>query len=158
MSQQVTRSKNAVFTSGALTATGAETVYDTTVTITGSLDGKIITKTAVTDGATPTTDAVTGSAFTTLTANKGSVMVWCVNSSGTVKVLQGSVEDMSGGSVLQPPQCPNIPDTLLPFAYQVLKASSTAGTITFGTSNWSATGFTNAIVNVSVLPNRPQVS
>jgi hypothetical protein len=38
------------------------------------------------------------------------------------------------------------------------EAGSTAGTITFGSSNWNATGFTNAIVNIATLPDRPQVS
>jgi hypothetical protein len=48
----------------------------------------------------------------------------------------------------------------VPFAYQVLKAGATASAtaIVFGTANWNATGFTNAIVNVAYLPLRPQVA
>lgn len=149
---------NMCTTSGLLTATGAETVYDTTVTICYSVDGKAKTKTAVTDGTTPTTDGVTGSTFNTLTANKGCIFVWCLDASGTVKVVQGPIADMAGGSFVTRPQFPDIPDTLTAFAYMVAKAGSTAGTIAFGTSNWNATGFTNAIVNVFVLPDRPQVS
>lgn len=145
-------------TSGLLTATGAETVYDTTVTINYVIEGKIKTKTAVTDGATPTTDGVSGATFTALTANKGCIFLWCLNTGGTVKVLQGPVADMAGGSFVVAPQFPDVPEDLVPFAYQVAKAGSTAGTIAFGTSNWNATGFTNAIVNVAVLPRRPQVS
>jgi hypothetical protein len=153
------RGQNFATTSGLLTATGAETVYDTTVTICYCVNGKALTKTAVTDGATPTTDGVSGSAFRTLTASQGTVLVWCLDGSGTVKVLEGSRESLdSAGNFKQVPQFPNIPDTLTPFAYQVLKASSSAGTITIGSSNWNATGFTNAIVNVMVLPDRPQVS
>lgn len=146
-------------TSGLLTATGAETVYDTTVTINYVIDGKIATKTAVTDGATPTTDHNTGAAFTTLTANQGCVLVWGLIAGGTVKVMQGGVQALDvSGNFMVAPQFPAVPAGVAPFAYQVLKAGSTAGTITIGTSNWNATGFTNAIVNVAVLPSRPQVA
>lgn len=145
-------------TSGLLTATGAETVYDTTVTINYVINGKIATKTAVTDGVTPTTDFNTSAAFVALTANKGCVIVWGLSSGGTVRCMQGPIETLDGGNFLRAPQFPVVPDTVAAFAYQVLKAGSTAGTITFGSSNWNATGFTNAIVNVAVLPARPQVS
>ena len=145
-------------TSGLLTATGAETVHDTTVTINYVIDGKIKTKTAITDGATPTTDAVTGETFTALTANKGCTFVWCLNSSGTVKVVQGPIHDMSGGEFLTYPQFPGIPEDLVPFAYMIDEADSTAGTITFGSSNWNATGRTVTITNVATLPRRPQNS
>lgn len=149
---------NACFTSGLLTATGAVTTHDTTVTINYSVEGKLKTKTAITTGATPTTDAVTGAAFVPLTANKGCQFVWCLDAAGAVKVVQGPLADMSGGSFLTPPQFPDIPDTLTAFAYMVAKAGATAGTIAFGSSNWNATGFTNAIVNVSVLPRTPQTA
>ena len=149
---------NCCLSSGLLTATGAETVHDTTVTIDYVIDGKIRSKTAITDGATPTTDAVTGSAFTALTANKGCIFAWCLNSSGTVKVVQGPIADMSDGEFVVYPQMPNIPEDLVMFAYMVAEAASNAGTITFGSSNWNATGFTNAIVNVMVPPRRPQNS
>ena len=156
-------------TSGLLTATGAETVHDTTVTINYVIDGKIATKTAITDGATPTTDYVTGAAFPALigggsvanTPGQGAVVVWGLISGGTVKCIQGAAQalDMSGNFV-KAPEFPAIPKEFCPFAYQVLKAGATASAsgVTFGTSNWNATGFTNAIVNVAVLPSRPQVS
>lgn len=149
--------QNFCTTSGLLTATGAETVYDTTVTINYVLNGKIATKTAVTDGTTPTTDYVSGSAIT-LTANKARTVVWGLISGGTVKVIAGDIVDWDGVAFNVPPPFPAIPDDFVPFAYQILKAGSTAGTITFGSSNWNATGFTNAIVNVAVLPDRPQTS
>ena len=71
-------------TSGLLTAAGAETVHDTTVTINYVLDGKIATKTAITDGATVTTDYNTAAAFPALvggasvanTPGNGAVAVW----------------------------------------------------------------------------------
>jgi len=151
------RGMNFCTTSGLLTATGAETVYDTTVTINYVLNGKIATKTAVTDGVTPTTDYVTGNAIT-MVASQIRVVVWGLISGGTVKVIAGPVCDWDGTNANPMPQFPAIPDGFVPFAYQVLKTASTAGTITFGSSNWNATGFTNAIVNVAVLPDRPQIS
>lgn len=145
-------------TSGALTATGAETVHDTTVTISFCVNGKASTKTAITDGATPTTDYNTGAAFPSLTANKGAAVVWALTAGGTIKCMQGEIVDMSGGNFVTAPPFPNVPVDVCPFAYQLLKASSTAGTITFGSSNWNATGFTNSIVNVHRLPSRPQIA
>lgn len=156
-------------TSGLLTATGAETVYDTTVTINYVIDGKIATKTAVTDGATPTTDYVTGAAFPVLigggsvanTPGYGCIVVWGLIAGGTVKCMMGkhSRLDMQGNFV-QAPEWPTVPKEVAVFAYQVLKAGATASAsgVTFGTSNWNATGFTNAIVNCAWLPVRPQVS
>lgn len=151
------RGQNFCTTPGLLTATGAETVYDTTVIISYVIDGVVRNKAAVTDGTTPTVDGVTGAAIT-LTANKARCVVWCLNSAGTVSVLAGDIVDWDGVAFQVPPPYPNIPSTLVPFATQILKAGSTAGTITFGSSNWNATGFTNSIENVSVLRARPRTS
>ena len=151
------RGSNFCTSSGLLTATGAETVYDTTVTITYCINGKAATKTAVTDGVTPTTDFATGSAIT-LTASKSRCVVWGLIDGGGVRVLAGPIVDWDGTAYKIPPDFPAIPDTFTPFAYQVLKASSAAGTLTFGSSNWNANGFTNSITNVLVLPDRPQIS
>ena len=148
------------FISSALTAAGAETVHDSTVAMPFCINGEHYAKSGTNaDQATPTTDGATGLTFPTLTANKGAVMVWCYNSSLAVKCVMGEITDLdAAGNFVNAPEFPLIPDTLCPFAYQVLKAGATAGTIAFGTSNWNATGFTNSIVNVAVLPNRPQVS
>ena len=86
------RGSNFCTSSGLLTATGAETVYDTTVTITYCINGKAATKTAVTDGATPTTDFATGSAIT-LTASKSRCVVWGLIDGGGVRVDGGVVRD-----------------------------------------------------------------
>lgn len=155
-------------TSGLLTATGAETVHDTTVTITYKINGKLYAKTAITDGTTPTTDYNTSAAFPALVGGnsvanapgQGTVVVWALNSSGTVKCMQGSIEALDiGGSFVKAPLFPSIPDDVCPFAYQVLKAGNTAALSNiFGTANWNATGYTNVIQNVSVLPDRPQVA
>jgi len=145
-------------TTGLLTATGAETVHDTTVTINYCINGKSATKTAITDGATPTTDYVTGNAIT-LTANYARTVVWGLISGGTVKCIAGDTVDWDGSAFQVPPPFPAIPDAFVPFAYQIIKGGSTvSGTWTFGSSNWNATGITSAIVDVFVLPDRPQTS
>ena len=164
MNQRKLPGITAAFTSGALTGTGAETVYDTTVTITFAINGKLYTKTAVTDGVTPTTDGNTGSAWTALAAETGTVFVWCLNSGGTVTLRQGTVQAVVGGvtttagSFLAAPQFPNIPDDVCPFAYTVVKTAPSASAWTIGTSNWNASGISVAHVNISQLPDRPQIA
>ncbi len=157
-------------TMGLLTATGAETVYDTTVAIQFCIEGKGYSKAAVTDGATPTTDGG-GDAFPALAVTnsdgsitgKGAVVVWGLLADGTVVCYQGPIEELDGltTNFLHTPEFPSFPDSFTPFAYQVLKQAtdgSTADTATFGTSNWNATRFTNAIVDVMTLPRRNQDS
>jgi hypothetical protein len=169
MIQVALNGNNYCTTSGLLTATGAETVYDTTVTIGFVLDGKLATKGAITDGVTVTTDYNTGLAFPALVGGAsvsgvvghGCQVVWGLISGGTVKCVMGSHEALDiTGAFVNPPPFPSIPNGMAPFAYQVLKAGATASAsaIIFGTANWNATGFTNAIVNIASLPNRPQVS
>lgn len=155
-------------TSGLLTCTGAETVHDTTVTINYVLNGKIDTKTAITDGATPTTDFVTGAAFPALVGGNsvanayghGCTVLWGLIAGDTVKCIMGEHQALDvDGNFIVAPQFPGFPDTFVPFAYQVLKAKATAALSNiFGTTNWNATAFTNVIVNVAVLPSRPQVA
>lgn len=144
---------------GLLTATGAETVYDTTVAIDYSIGGKAYRKATVADGTTPTTDG-DGAALSTLAASKGCVMVWCLNAAGTVSVFQSDVNDLDASDAFE--VVPNFPvvdlDTYCPFAYQVITNGSTGSTFTFGSSNWNATGITVAIQNVLTLPRRPQES
>lgn len=156
----------AAFSSGALTGTGAETVFDTTVTITYAIGGKLYTKTAVTDGTTPTTDFNTSATFASqaLAAETGSVFVWGLDKDGNVKLMQGSVTAVRGGITTTAgsfdvyPQFPTIPDTVCPFAYTVVKLAPSASAWTIGTSNWNASGVSVAHVNISQLPDRPQAS
>jgi hypothetical protein len=149
---------NCCLSSGLLTATGAETVHDTTVTIDYVLNGVIASKTAITDGATPTTDYVTGSGIT-LTASKARVVVWGLIDGGTVKVIAGDIVDWDGVAFKVAPPFPDIPDTFVPFATQLIKgASDVSGTWDFGVDNWSATGITSSIKNVMVLPSRPRTA
>lgn len=150
--------RNCCLSTGLLTATGAETVYDTTATINYVLDGVIAQLTAVTDGVTPTTDYVTGDAIT-LTASHARVVVWGLISGGTVKAIAGDIVDWDGTSFSVPPPFPAIPETFVPFATQLIKGASTvSGTWTFGSSNWNATGITSSIKNVAWLPARPRTA
>ena len=153
---------NMCFSSGALTGTGAETVYDTTAAIVYSIDGKLYSKSAVTDGATPTTDGNTSAAFTAVLPDKICVFVWGLNSSGTVSLYQGDIDDVDGDTDLAEvyPQFPSLPDSVTPFAYTIYQttgASAAAG-LRPGTDNWNATGLTATHVNISTLPKRPQNS
>jgi hypothetical protein len=139
---------------------GAATTYSTSATtLQYSVAGKAATKAQVSGGATPTTDAVTAAAIT-LVANQGRVVVWGLNAAGTVQCIAGPVETLdSSGAFINAPQFPALPDTFAAFAYHLMKAgSSTVGTFTFGTSNWNATGMTHTVVDVLVLPDRPQTS
>lgn len=159
-----------VTTVGLLTATGAETVHDTTVTIVYFIKGKGATKTAITDGVTPTTDYNTGLGFPALVGGasvagdygNGCAVVWGLTSGGTMRCVMGEHQPLDvAGRFIYAPQFPSIPDDMVPIAYQILKAGATASAtaIVFGTANWNATGFTNAIVNVNgTLPERPQVA
>lgn len=158
------RISNRCTTSGLLTATGAETVHDTTVTIAFSVDGKALTKTAITDGATPTTDHVTGSAFSALqgagasAGGEGCVFVWCLTAAGAVRVIQGPKMDLDadGAFIGGAPQFPGIKSDVTPFAYSISKHYGVATSFTFGADNWNKTGHTHAITNVHTLPRRPQ--
>ena len=147
-------------TSSLLTCAAAETVHDTTVLLQYCINGKAYNKSGTNaDQATPTTDYNTGLAFPTLGANQGTVVVWGYNSAGTVKCMMGSVETLdAGGAFVKRPSFPSVPNDICPFAYQILKVASTGSNIIFGSSNWNATGFTNAIQDVLVLPNRLQIS
>lgn len=149
------------FTNGLLTATGAETVHDTTVTIHFAIGGKMYSKTAITDGTTPTTDHNKSAAFTglvgTATSGQACVFVWGLNSSGAVKVCQGPIVATDASGNLEDPGLffPSIKDDIAPFAYMVSKHYGQASTWTFGSSNWNVSGFNNTIVNVAQLPDRP---
>lgn len=151
--------KTRATTSGLLTATGAETVHDTTVTIAFSIDGKAYTKTAITDGTTPTTDHNTAAAFDAVLPDQACVFVWALNASGTVKVMQGEVVDVDGTSDIREAalQFPNIPNDVCPFAYMIYQTDGTsaAAGLRPGTDNWNATGLTVTIQNVHILPSRP---
>lgn len=149
-------------TSGLLTGTGAETVYDTTVAITYCIDGRAYVKAAVTDGATPTTDGNTSAAFNPVLPDQACVFVWGLNAAGTVSLYQGEIVDVDGSTDVIEAACqlPNLPTTVCPFAYtlyQTTGASAAAG-LKPGTDNWNATGLTATHRNLLTLPSRPVAS
>ena len=158
MNHNELRGVNLAFSSGLLTAAGAETVHDTTVTITYSINGVIYSKTAISDGATPTSDANTGAAFLPLAADQACAFVWMLDASGNVAVAQGPIVDVDGDTdrPLYGCQFPEVDeDTYCAFAYQIVQTAGTSSAWTFGTSDWNATGVTDIIKNVSRLPKRP---
>lgn len=152
-------------TGGVFTGTaafGANTTYATTVTINFMIKGVMNTaaKGAVTGGVTPTTDAATGLPIT-LTANYGLVVLWAMNLAGTVSAYASApvALDVSGNFVVAPQFPTSLPDSVCPFAYQVIKAASnTVGTWTFGSSNWNATGLSHSAKDLGTLPARPVVA
>jgi len=175
LQQQVPATQN--FTKGSLAA-GTTTTISTTGTITYAIKGKLYTKTAITNGATPTTDYSTGAAFKpipipntapNLALGYGSVYTVGFDHSGNVKVIQGGIEalDVSGNFINAPqfgglgPQGSGTTDNdFCPIGYILVQLGSTAvATWTFGTNNLSSvTGVTYTFVDVSTLPDRPQVS
>jgi len=149
-----------------LAASGAATTFTTTGATLYAIKGKAYTTSAAAGAATPTSDAAAGTTFASkpLAANTGTVFVWCYDGSSAtaataIKVVQGAVESLDvSGNFLKAPDFSNIPDTLCPFAYTVVKNGSTGSNWTFGTSNWNATGITLAHQDLVSLPGRPQVS
>lgn len=140
---------------------GTTNTYTTTAAVATVFKGKFGTAFGTkTNQATPTTDYRTGAAFTALAINEGCVFVWGCIADGTVKVVQGSIEDLDSntGAFKVAPQFPSIPDLMCPFGYVVIQNDSTGSAWTFGSSNWTATGITDTWVDVMVLPDRPQTS
>jgi len=154
-------STNLVTTKAGLTGiSGGATTFSTGAAAQSySIGGKAYSKAQVSGGTTPTTDAVSGSAIT-LIANQGLVALWCLDASGNVKVAAGGVQSLdNAGNFLIPPAFPALPDTLVPFAYHVVKGgSTTSGTWTFGSSNWNSTGLSHSVVDIMTLPDRPQTA
>lgn len=163
---QLTQTPLTMATTVAGLAAGTTTTFTTANTTLYSIRGKAYSKAAVTDSATPTTDATTGAAFVAQAIGTGCVYVFGWDSSGAVKVSQGSQVTLDPtGAFLTLPQFPAIPDTVCPFGYLLVRlAPSTAttpavATWTFGTNNQSSvTGVTYARRDVFTLPDRPQAS
>jgi hypothetical protein len=151
---------NITTTKAGLTGiSGAATTHSTgAAAVSFSIGGRAYTKAQISGGATPTTDAVSGDAIS-LVKNQGTVVAWCLDSSGAVKLVRGSVEGLDDeGDFMIAPQFPLLPLTLTAFAYTIHKAgSTTVGTWTVGVGNWNATGMTHTVVDVMQLPRTPQV-
>lgn|ERR1700693_1126089 len=157
------------FTKGTVVA-GTTTTISNTGTITYAIRGKIYTKTAMTNVATPTTDYATGNAFLpipipntspNLAAGYGSVYTIGLDHSGNLKVVQGTVVPLdANGNFINAPQFGEGPLDFCPISYLLVQLGATAvATWTFGTNNLSGvTGVTYTFIDISTLPDRPQVS
>lgn len=159
-------------------AAGTTTTISTTGTTTYGIKGKALTKAALTNQATPTTDYVTGNSFLpipipntapNLALGYGSVYTVGFDSSGNLKVAQGTIEALDiGGNFINAPQFGGVgpkgsgstDNDFCPIGYIVVKLGATAvATWTFGTNNNSSiTGVTWTFVDILTLPDRPQVS
>ena len=151
-----------VFGPSGITAAGADVLYDTANAFNYSIGGKAYAKATVSNGDTAAlTDANTGVGFVALAADQAACFLWLVNAAGTVAVAQGPVVDIDGitddfkedGGR---PEFPSVPDGYVPFAYQLIQTNGASSAWTFGTSLWNATGVTDGLVDISVLPDRPQ--
>lgn len=153
-----------VFTLPVTVQDAAATTLTTTNAITGKLNSKTISHAAMTNHANVTSDVNTGAAFVKLGTSEGGVFVLGLAANGDLKVAQGAVEALdSAGNFIRAPQFPYIPDTMMPWAYSVVKAGSTAAAKAsgwlWGTSNHTAvTGVTCAVVDCAELPDRPQIA
>lgn len=145
-----------------LTATGAETVFDTANDIDFAINGKGDTKAAVTDGTTPTTDLNSGETFEVIGASEGAVFVWCLEDDGTVVVAQSEVVELNAEDEFEhgPPGFPETDlNEVCPFAYMVVKNGSGGSNFAFGSDNWNQSGLSVSIQDVLFgLPDRPQSS
>ena len=152
--------------------TGAAKTY-TTQNITFANNSKMYYVAGAAGATTPTTDAVTGKAFKPLSIGQGCIYVWTLTNAGVVGLVQGPVPVSlpsgaigtnldSSGNFTAPPQFPSLPDTLTPFAYQVVAVGATyvgTGFIPGSSDNWNATGLTVTAQDLSFgLPATPQTA
>lgn len=146
------------FGPAGLTLTNGATTYSTSTAFNFANKGVVAAKGTIATTATPTTDGRTGAALAGIVAGQCTVLVWCVDGSGTVKVLQGGIGKCdAAGAITDAPQFPVIPDTLTPFGYSTHRTTSAlVGTWTPGSSNWNAANMIAPTpVNIATLPDRP---
>lgn len=150
--------------SKATLAAGTTTTFSTTGSTVYSIRGKMFSTAAAANAATPTLDGNTGVAFKAVNTNKGSVFVFAYDGQATaaaaIKVYQGTIEDLDlDGNFVKAPQFPMLPDTVCEFAYLIIKVGTTGSAWTMGVSNQAgATGVTYFRQDISVIPDRPQIS
>lgn len=165
MDKLTNRSMTLNLVNAGLTA-GTTSTYTTTATTVCSISGKFATGLAAqTNTATPTTDATTGAAFQPMTQNRATVLVFGINAAGAIRMSQGSVEitdtgvTTTVGAFRSAPQFPAIPDDFCPIGYCLVRTAPSAAAWTAGSSSWTASGVTTStFVNVTQLPERPQIS
>lgn len=144
-------------------AAGTTSTLSNTGTTAYTIRGKAYSKAAMSNLATPTTDWATGSAFIGVLANFGCVFIVGFNAAGALKAVQGSIVALDSlGNFVNASQFGGMPLDFCPIGYIVIAAGSTANATTgwiFGTSNMaSVTGITYTFVDITSLPDRPQIS
>lgn len=150
--------------SGLILGTGSS--YSTTVTTNGAIGGKFVTTLAAqTNAALPIVDALLGVAFPALAPNQATVLLIGQTAAGVIKMVQGTIEatqvgiTTTVGAFLKSPQFGYTPDDFMPLGYVLVRTAPSAASFIAGTSAWTAAGVTaSAVVEISVLPDRPQFS
>lgn len=151
---------------------GTTTTFTNTGTTTFAIRGKFYTKTAMTNAASPTTDWSTGNAFLPVLANQGSIYMVGFDSTGAVRVIQGTIVALDGivssnkfivypqfGGMGGPAGSGSTNFDFCPIGYVVIQCLTTfvtAGGFLLGTTSWTATGVTATFVDVCGWPDRPQ--
>lgn len=148
---------------------GTTNTYTITNTFTFANKGLLFSQASAANATTPTTDFNTGNAFLPLPAGASCLFVFGVTAAGVVGVVQSlplqlqkgifpQTNDITGG--LGAVQFPIIPDTLTPFGYLLVEASSSlASPWTFGVGNLSGvTGLTYTFHDVMSVLSQPAVS
>lgn len=139
-----------------------------------TIRGKMYSVAALSNTATPTTDWASGKAFTPVLANQGCIFMVGFDHSGNFRCVQGTVTPLDTITVpgnfltasqfggMGPSGSGSTDNDFCPIGYVVIQAGSTANNTTgwvFGTNNMSGvTGITYTFVDISMMPDRPQVS
>jgi hypothetical protein len=147
---------NVTLSKPTLVATNAAATFSAS-TFCYAIKGQLY-QSGVLAAAAPALDAATGKAFVPLNANETCIFAFFIDAAQAVKVIQGpkvSTLDLQGG--LAAAQFPQGPDTLTPYGYVLVQATSAlVGTWTLGTNNNSGvTGLSTAARDVMDYPAQP---
>lgn len=141
---------------GLLALPNAVATYNIGADLQICAEGVMAVVAAGTGKTTPQTSP-TGEAFTPLTANQACVFLFQYDVNGAPAISQGDIVDVnaSGGfDAGNKPLYGEVYDGYVPYGHCTIIAGATAGTFTFGVSNWNATGITTEVKNLGVLPSR----
>ena len=141
---------------------GTTTTLSTGKSIDYCVKGKAYTQAALTNSAIPTLDSTTGQAFTPLPIGYGTVfLVGLLAGALTLSQGQQFQLDVSGNFMVSSPSFPEVPDTVCPIGYIVVKSNPATALATWtpAVNNWTGvTGITATFQSLITLPNRNQVS
>lgn len=153
------------FTASAIApTTGGVATFTVATAVAGALNGemKALGTGAKTIAFVDPDDGVTVATAPVIAAGEAQLILHCINSAGTYKNLAGGKTTHTSTSGATPKTIgglsfPNIPTTLLPFAYTIIYVgTSSAVSVTPGTTLWNADAnirFKN--VDINTLPSRP---